>query len=242
MQQTTHPFSVAATSGHASEIAASQQMSDQTSGSAWCQSPLGKLRIDANASGILAVTLLEPATVLPGMASAGIVSSGIVSSGTAAHGMAQHGTGDATAPALRSLSLAACPVLPAGPAFALLQLDSSTSNTTQLLTETAGQLDEYFRHQRRQFSLPLARQGTPFQQQVWHYLQQIPYGQVRSYGQQAQALGKASAARAVGAANGRNPVAIIVPCHRVLAADGRLTGYAGGLAHKIWLLQHEARG
>lgn len=237
MQQTPPPFSVAATSGHASEIAASQQMSDQTSASAWCQSPLGKLRIDANASGILAVTLLEPATALPGMAAAGIASPG-----TAPRGMAQHGTGDATAPALRSLSLAACPVLPAGPAFALLQLDSSTSNTTQLLTETAGQLDEYFRHQRRQFSLPLARQGTPFQQQVWHYLQQIPYGQVRSYGQQAQALGKASAARAVGAANGRNPVAIIVPCHRVLAADGRLTGYAGGLAHKIWLLQHEARG
>lgn len=242
MQQTPPPFSVAAASGHASETAASQQMSDQTSGSAWCQSPLGKLRIDANASGILAVTLLEPATALPGMASAGITSSGITSSGIAPRGIAQHGTGDATAPALRSLSLAACPVLPAGPAFALLQLDSSTSNTTQLLTETAGQLDEYFRHQRRQFSLPLARQGTPFQQQVWHYLQQIPYGQVRSYGQQAQALGKASAARAVGAANGRNPVAIIVPCHRVLAADGRLTGYAGGLAHKIWLLQHEARG
>lgn len=105
------------------------------------------------------------------------------------------------------------------------------------------QLGEYFEGRRRRFDLPLGPVGTSFQRAVWRELLQIPHGETRSYGQLAKALGRPAAARAVGAANGRNPLSIVVPCHRVLGATGALTGYAGGEARKAWLLSLEgARG
>ncbi|WP_287882371.1 methylated-DNA--[protein]-cysteine S-methyltransferase [Aquitalea sp.] len=103
----------------------------------------------------------------------------------------------------------------------------------------ARQLHEYQRGERRSFDIPLAAHGTDFQQQVWAALCQIPYGQTMSYGELALALGKPGAARAVGRANATNPIALIVPCHRVLGADGSLTGYAGGLPLKAALLRFE---
>jgi methylated-DNA-[protein]-cysteine S-methyltransferase len=111
-----------------------------------------------------------------------------------------------------------------------------------LLVQTQIQLEEYFTHQRQQFDLPLASNGTPFQQQVWLQLRQIPFGETISYGTLAARLGKPTASRAVGAANGQNPISIVVPCHRVIAANGALTGYAGGIDRKQWLLQHEQQG
>ncbi len=107
-------------------------------------------------------------------------------------------------------------------------------------TETRRQLDEYFAGQRRAFELPLAAEGTPFQLAVWHELEQIPYGQTCSYGEIAKRVGRPAASRAVGAANGRNPISIIVPCHRVIGSTGALTGYGGGESRKRWLLEHEA--
>jgi len=105
-----------------------------------------------------------------------------------------------------------------------------------VLTRAARQLDEYFRGARRGFDLPLSFEGTPFQKAVWQALLTIPYGQVRSYGQIAHQIGHATAVRAVGAANGRNPISIIAPCHRVIGASGALTGFAGGLEVKRFLL------
>lgn len=110
---------------------------------------------------------------------------------------------------------------------------------TPLLEQARQQLDEYFSGSRTEFDLPLSFAGTPFQVSVWNTLQSIPYGQTVSYGQVAQSIGRPSAVRAVGAANGQNPVSIIVPCHRVIGADGSLTGYGGGLWRKEWLLGHE---
>lgn len=107
------------------------------------------------------------------------------------------------------------------------------------LAQAKEQLTDYFAGQRQRFSLVLNPHGTNFQKQVWQALQQIPYGETVSYATLAHRLGKPGASRAVGAANGRNPIAIIVPCHRVVAASGKLTGYAGGLERKQWLLQHE---
>lgn len=104
---------------------------------------------------------------------------------------------------------------------------------------TQRQLEEYFAGTRTSFDLPLDALGTPFQLLAWTTLRGIPYGQTVSYGEQARRLGDALKARAVGAANGRNPISIIVPCHRVVGADGSLTGFAGGLAAKSWLLDHE---
>jgi methylated-DNA-[protein]-cysteine S-methyltransferase len=104
---------------------------------------------------------------------------------------------------------------------------------------TRTQLDGYFAGDRHSFDLPLAPVGTEFQHQVWHLLRQIPYGETRSYGDLAQDLKLPGGARAVGAANGRNPLSIVVPCHRVIAASGALTGYAGGLDRKQLLLRHE---
>ncbi len=111
--------------------------------------------------------------------------------------------------------------------------------TTDVLATTADQLREYFAGHRRVFDVPLAPEGTGFQQRVWSALLAIPFGQTRSYGQIAAAIGRPAASRAVGAANGRNPIAIIVPCHRVIGASGTLTGYGGGLPTKQWLLAHE---
>jgi len=101
------------------------------------------------------------------------------------------------------------------------------------------QLDEYFAGQRREFELPLRLGGTEFQRRVWGELEEIPYGETWSYGQLASRIGKPRASRAVGLANGRNPISIVVPCHRVIGADGSLTGYGGGLERKRWLLAHE---
>ena len=101
------------------------------------------------------------------------------------------------------------------------------------------QLAEYFAGKRTSFDLALTPRGNEFQQKVWRLLRTIPYGQTRSYGQLAAQLGDPGLARAVGAANGRNPISIVVPCHRVVGHDGSLTGYAGGLARKAYLLELE---
>jgi methylated-DNA-[protein]-cysteine S-methyltransferase len=106
--------------------------------------------------------------------------------------------------------------------------------------ELARQLDAYFAGELRDFELALAPAGTPFQQEVWSALRAIPYGQTASYGEIADAVGQAGAARAVGGANNRNPIAIVVPCHRVIGASGSLTGYGGGLDRKRHLLALEA--
>jgi methylated-DNA-[protein]-cysteine S-methyltransferase len=103
------------------------------------------------------------------------------------------------------------------------------------------QLAEYFAGRRRSFELPLAPAGSDWQKAVWQALVAIPFAKTVSYGELARGLGRPSAARAVGAANGKNPIAIVVPCHRVIGADGSLTGYAGGVDRKRWLLDHESR-
>jgi methylated-DNA-[protein]-cysteine S-methyltransferase len=103
------------------------------------------------------------------------------------------------------------------------------------------QLEDYFAGRRTTFELDLAPQGTDFQRAVWRALQAIPFGGTASYEQQARRLGNAKAMRAVGAANGRNPIPIVVPCHRVIGKDGGLVGFGGGLPRKQWLLQHEQR-
>ena len=109
----------------------------------------------------------------------------------------------------------------------------------QVLAITRRQLDEYFAGTRTEFDVPLNPEGTEFQLQAWQILGTIPYGQTMTYGEQARHLGGAEKARAVGAANGRNPISVIVPCHRVVGSTGKLTGFAGGLGAKAWLLGHE---
>lgn len=101
------------------------------------------------------------------------------------------------------------------------------------------QLQAYFAGKLRTFELPLAPAGTPFQCRVWQALREIPFGRTSSYAELARHIGQAGAARAVGTANGRNPITIIIPCHRVLGADGRIAGYSGGIDRKRWLLTHE---
>lgn len=109
-----------------------------------------------------------------------------------------------------------------------------------ILRETARQLSDYFAQRRRAFDLPLEFRGTDFQREVWAHLLTIPYGETRSYLDVARALGNPAAVRAVGAANGRNPISIIAPCHRVIGTGGGLTGFGGGLDAKAWLLAHES--
>ena len=111
---------------------------------------------------------------------------------------------------------------------------------SELLARTVTQLDEYFAGTRSDFDLPLDPAGTDFQQQVWELLSEIPHGVVATYGELAIKLGKPTASRAVGAATGRNPISIVVPCHRVMGASGSLTGFAGGLDVKRHLLVHES--
>lgn len=113
------------------------------------------------------------------------------------------------------------------------------SSDHPLLLQLEKQLQEYFDKKRTRFDLPLDPQGTEFQKKVWLALRKIPYGETKSYVQIAQALGKPSASRAVGAANSRNPLSIVVPCHRVIGANGKLTGFAGGLDNKSFLLKLE---
>jgi methylated-DNA-[protein]-cysteine S-methyltransferase len=110
-----------------------------------------------------------------------------------------------------------------------------------LLLETERQLHEYFCGKRQSFSLPLDMRGTRFQNHVWEALLTIPFGETRSYGQLASQLGNPKATRAVGAANGRNPIAVVVPCHRVIGSSGKLTGFAGGLTAKAYLLALEGK-
>ena len=107
------------------------------------------------------------------------------------------------------------------------------------MADARRQLGEYFEGKRRSFDLSLAPRGTAFQHAVWKQLRAIPYGETISYGTLARRVGNPRAARAVGHANGRNPIAIVIPCHRVIGADGGLVGYAGGLPMKRWLLEHE---
>jgi methylated-DNA-[protein]-cysteine S-methyltransferase len=118
---------------------------------------------------------------------------------------------------------------------------AAPSSARAVLAQAAAQLAEYFAGARRELDVPLAPRGTAFQRLVWAQLARIPYGETRSYGELARALGRPAASRAVGAANGRNPISIFLPCHRVIASSGELTGYAGGLPAKAWLLAHEAR-
>jgi len=108
-----------------------------------------------------------------------------------------------------------------------------------ILVVAVAQLREYFAGERREFDLPIDVVGTDFQRSAWRALQTIPFGATVSYGEQARRLGNPKAVRAVGAANGRNPVSIVVPCHRVVGSDGSLTGFAAGVDAKAWLLDHE---
>jgi methylated-DNA-[protein]-cysteine S-methyltransferase len=117
--------------------------------------------------------------------------------------------------------------------------DELIEGSAAALDEAVAQLEEYFAGTRREFDLPLDPQGTPFQQAAWMVLRTIPYGRTISYGQQAMQLGDPKKARAVGAANGKNPLSIVVPCHRVIGSTGHLTGFGGGLEAKSWLLDHE---
>jgi methylated-DNA-[protein]-cysteine S-methyltransferase len=123
-----------------------------------------------------------------------------------------------------------------------LQIQSnSIRNDSAILTECIRQLEEYFSGQRTNFDLPILQHGTEFQQSVWNVLETIPFGKTVNYAEVAKRINAPKAVRAVGAACGKNKVWIIVPCHRVIGADGSLTGYAGGLECKKWLLDHEAK-
>jgi methylated-DNA-[protein]-cysteine S-methyltransferase len=117
--------------------------------------------------------------------------------------------------------------------------DPPTEPAHPVLAQARTQLGEYFAGLRTRFELPLRAQGTDFQRRVWAALAEIAYGETRSYSEIAARVEQPKAVRAVGAANGRNPVAIVIPCHRVIGADGSLTGYGGGTAVKGWLLRHE---
>ena len=116
-----------------------------------------------------------------------------------------------------------------------------TSNNSPILKKAVKQLDEYFAGKRLNFELPLSPKGTAFQKSVWKVLQGIPHGKTVSYLDIAKQLGDVKAVRAVGMANGKNPIAIVIPCHRVIGANGKLTGYAGGLERKQWLLELESK-
>jgi methylated-DNA-[protein]-cysteine S-methyltransferase len=118
---------------------------------------------------------------------------------------------------------------------------AARSAAGSVLEEARRQLIAYFAGELREFTLPLAPRGTPFQRRVWEEVARVPYGTTATYGDIARRLGHPGSGRAVGAAVGRNPTAIVVPCHRVVGAGGRLTGYAGGLERKRFLLAHERR-
>ena len=122
---------------------------------------------------------------------------------------------------------------PVGPA------DGPAEQEQPVLMQAARELGEYFEGSRRDFDVALDPQGSPFQLAAWHGLREIPYGETVSYGEQARRVGHPGKARAIGAANGSNPLPVIVPCHRVIGSDGSLTGFGGGLEAKAWLLHHE---
>jgi len=118
-------------------------------------------------------------------------------------------------------------------------IEAHWQHNSSVFAAAQDQLDAYFDNRLQVFDLALKPEGTAFQQRVWTALLDIPFGQVDSYGGLARRIGKPTASRAVGMANGRNPISIIVPCHRVIGADGSLTGYGGGIERKRWLLSHE---
>ncbi len=130
-----------------------------------------------------------------------------------------------------------------GTALTRLDFAQNTQDTTQLeiFTSTKQELDEYFIGKRKAFTIPLQTYGTPFQKQVWNALLTIPYGETRSYEEMAIQIGRPKACRAIGMANNRNSIGIIIPCHRVIGKDGTLVGYAGGLDKKIALLELEKK-
>ncbi len=121
-----------------------------------------------------------------------------------------------------------------------IRVDAGWEAAEEPVAAVRGQLAEYFAGRRTDFDVPLAMAGSPFQQRVWNALKEIPHGETISYGEQARRVGPPATARNVGSANGRNPISIIVPCHRVIGADGSLTGYGGGLERKRFLLDLEA--
>ena len=114
-----------------------------------------------------------------------------------------------------------------------------TSGTPAVLAEALRQIEEYFLGRRTEFDVPLLTKGTPFQEDVWRALRTVGYGKTASYRDIARRIGRPAAVRAVGAANGANPISIIIPCHRIIGSDGRLTGYGGGVWRKEWLLGFE---
>ena len=119
------------------------------------------------------------------------------------------------------------------------EIQPNDGELTFCVKECLKQIDEYFRGKRREFFLNLQPAGTDFQKSVWQQLGKIPYGKTASYGKIADVIGKPNASRAVGSANGKNPIAIIIPCHRVIGSDGSLTGYGGGVWRKRWLIGFE---
>lgn len=125
--------------------------------------------------------------------------------------------------------------------FVSSDADLSNSQTNEISEQAIAQIREYFAGNRTNFDIPLAPEGTDFQQQVWNALRNIPYGETRTYKQIAQAIGNPKAVRAVGMANNKNPIAILIPCHRVIGSNGKLVGYAGGLDIKKQLLNLERR-
>ena len=120
-------------------------------------------------------------------------------------------------------------------------INPQTNPQNPVLKETCAQLNDYFSGQRFEFDIPMKLQGTIFQQRVWQQLQAIEYGTTNSYGQVAAAIQNPKAGRAVGMANNKNPIVVIVPCHRVIGASGQMVGYGGGLPIKTWLLNHEKK-
>lgn len=125
---------------------------------------------------------------------------------------------------------------------ALTVIDDAIETSTEIpevLQDCAKQLSEYFNGTRKEFNLKLNPQGTEFQKRVWNELLNVPYGKTKTYLEQTKKLGDAKAIRAVASANGKNPIWIIIPCHRIIGSDGSLTGYAGGIWRKKWLLAHE---
>ena len=126
-------------------------------------------------------------------------------------------------------------------AIGAAKVDPAAENNSRKLADVQRQVDQYAQGKRRDFDFELAAEGAEFDQKVWKALLDIPFGTTTSYGVVAKRIGYPTAARAVGAANGKNPIALIVPCHRVIGADGSLTGYGGGLPLKRKLLEHEAR-
>lgn len=141
--------------------------------------------------------------------------------------------------ALRTLTFEEASTRAAEAARTHAAADGAIEGTNAILDRLEVQLGEYFAGTRRDFDLPLEPSGTTFQLAVWQVLRTIPYGSTISYGEQARRLGDVRKSRAVGAANGRNPISIVVPCHRVVAGTGHLTGFGGGIENKAWLLAHE---